>query len=625
MTNIAAVLGYDGMTYNNTTRSFQPINRGSSFLKKNRIHVNKILPTIQNRAARLAKNPPKYDVRPETNDTDDKEQARLALQVLGAFWEIQKLNAKRIPLLMMVQQWGHAYVKVCWDNQMGKPMVDPLTNELDYEGDIRVDVVSPFEVFPDPACTSFEEVKRSWLIQAKVRKLDYFKSHYPEKGNLVKEEDAWLLSAQYEQRINTMNTRGPAAGNNALKDSAIELVKYEARSKDYPNGRMITTANGILLEDKELPTGEIPFEKFDDITIGGKYYSESIVTHLRPIQEQINETIRRRSDWTKKLLAGKYKAPRGSDIAQESLNDESGEVVYYNHVPNSEGLQPLNIPVIPQYAYQEEEHLNAIFDDMSGITETAKGIVETSGLPAIGMQMMVEQVDTRIGVMTEQHEHAWAGVGSHILKYFKAFYIMPRKLKFAGKSLEYTVKEVKGEDIGENTDVIVIRGSTLPGSKVLRRQEIVNAYNQGFLGDQMDPKVREKTLGMLEFGDVGEIWEDYGLDAAQVNRGIKTMEQGIQPLADEQDNHTMWIQEINRYRKQEKFEKLPPEIQQLFLAVREEHLQWLLKLSNAPQPPPPMPEGGGPESGVAPAPGDEMAIPGNEQPPLSPAPAEGVM
>jgi hypothetical protein len=33
-----------------------------------------------------------------------------------------------------------------------------------------------------------------WWVKAKVRKIDYFKERYPERGHAVKEEDVWLLS-----------------------------------------------------------------------------------------------------------------------------------------------------------------------------------------------------------------------------------------------------------------------------------------------------------------------------------------------------------------------------------------------------------------------------------------------
>lgn len=609
MTNIAALLGYDGIAFDSRTRTFQPINQLSGALKKSRIHVNKILPTVQNRLARLCKNPPKYDVRPESDSTDDREAARLGLQILAYEWDTLSLDEKRILLYMWVQQTGHAYVGVCWDPTLGKFMPDLDGSGPGFEGDVRADIISPFEMFPDPTAKSFEEVLRSWIIRAKVRKLDYFKSHYPEKGHLVKPEDAWLLSAQYEQRINSINSKGggQTATQEMLKDSAIELVKYEARSLKYPNGRMIVVANGILLEDKELPVGEIPFSKFDDVAVGGKYYSEAIVTHLRPLQEQFNQVIRRRTDWTNKLLAGKYKAARGAGLSQETLNDQSGEVVYFNPIPGApNGPEPLQIPMIPQWAYAEEEKLELMFNEISGISEPSKGNAPSAQIPAIGMQLLIEQNDTRIGVVTEQHERAWARVGSLILKYVEKYWTMPRKLKIAGKSLEYTVKEVTGAELKGNTDVIVIRGSTLPGSKSLRRQEILNAFQQGLLGPPQDPKVIEKVLGMIEFGDVQGLWEDFGLDMSQINRGIKKLEQGVPVQVNEKDNNALWILELNRYRKAEKFEQLPPQVQNLFEQTIQLCTDNIVRM-NTPPPAPQMPG----------MPGEPMPpeAPGQEPPP----------
>lgn len=586
MTNIAYLLGIDGVSFNAQTRQFQPINRASAAIKKNRIHVNKVLPTIQNRLARLCKNPPRYDVRPESNDTEDKEAARLGKQVLSAMWDKLSLDEKRIQLYMWAQQAGHAYVKIFWDVTEGKPMVDPETGEPGYEGDVAADIVSPLEIFPDPMAKTFAEVRKSYLTQCKVRKIDYFKANY-KKGHLVQPEDCWLLSAQYEQRINSMNNRTPSQGGlqEQMKNSAIEMIRYEARSKDYPNGRMIVCANGVLLEDKELPIGEIPFAKFDDVIIAGKYNSEAIITHLRPVQDQFNETIRRRAEWVKKLLAGKYKAARGSGLSQESMTDET-EVVYFDVVPNApSGPEPVQVPMIPQWAYQEEKSYDESFNEISGISDVSKGIMPSASIPAIGMQLLTEQDDSRIGVMIEQHEHAWADVGALILKYVQAFYVLPRKLKIAGKSLQYTVKEVKGEDLRDNTDVYVVRGSTLPGSKTLKTQEILNRYTQGLLGDPADPKTRQMVNEMTEFGNSEECFVDYGLMMAKINRGIKKLEEGESLEYREPDNHALWAQELNRYIISDKFESLAPEIKALFEATLEQHIQGVMQVSNMMPPP----------------------------------------
>lgn len=587
MTNIAYLLGYDGIVFNSATRQFQPVNRGGSYLKRNRIHVNKILPTLQNRAARLCKNQPRYDVRPESNDTSDKEAARLGVQVIGAYWDKLKLSEKRIPLIMWVQECGHAYMNVGWDADGGQLMQDPVTGEWEWEGDIGANIYSPFEVFPDPLAKSFDEALKTWVITAKVRKLEYFKTRYPGVGDLVKEEEVWLMSNQYEQRINSLNSRGPSSGGTAFatKNCAIELVKYEAPTREHPKGRMIIVANGIVLEDKDLPVGEIPFAKFDDVVIGGKYYSEAVLTHLRPVQDQYNTTIRKRAEWLNKFLSGKYKAARGMGLSQESINDSDSEIVYYDHMPGTNGPEPIQVPTIPQWAYAEEERLDAQINDISGIGEVSRGTLPAAGIPAIGMQLLTEQDDTRIGIITEQHEHAWARVGSLILKHFQEFVTFPRKLKIAGSNLSYTVKEIKGDDIKENTDVIVIRGSLTPGSKTLRRQEIINAYQQGLLGDQTDPRVREKVLAAMEFGDTAEMWQDYGLDMSQIKKGIDILESGSTPVYSEFDNHALWIQELNRYRKGDKWDKLNPKIQENFLLCIETHVQGLMQMTGTMPPP----------------------------------------
>lgn len=602
MNNIAALLGLDGVTYNASLRQFQPITKAYGSRGRSRIHVNKILPMVQNRLARLCKNPPKYDVRPESNSNDDKDAARLSLQVLTTLWDELTLDKKRIFLYMWVQQCGHAWMKVCWDDTVGKIMTDPLTGEVGFEGGVRCDIVSPFEIFPDPLARTDDDVLKTWLIQCKVRHLDYFKSQYPEKGHLVKEEEAWLLSAQYEQKINSMNTRGTSSSGTmeGVKNSAIEMIKYEAPSRKRPNGRMIVCANGVLLEDKDLPVGEIPFRKFDDIVIGGKFYSESAITHARPLNDQYNAVIRRRSDWVNKLLAGKYTSPRGAGLTQEALNDQSGEVLEYNIVPNApEGGRPqaLQVPTIPQYAYTEEDKLDQQLNDIFGVQEIDKGNVPSAGIPAIGMQLMTENSDSRIGVMTEQHEHAWAGVGSLVLKHFEKFATLPRKLKIAGPDLSYTVREVAGEDLRGNTDVIVIRGSTLPGSKTLKRQEIINTYQMGLLGNQADPKVQEHVLSLIEFGDTGGLWEKQGLINAQIQRGVDAMEKGIPVEVSEFDNQTMWLEELDKHRISDKWDSLSPEIQALFKLNMEQRLQAIVQLSNA-------------------VPPEQEALPEDVQPPL---------
>lgn len=559
MTNVAALCGFQGVAWDSNASSFMPSNDPYWAGARGRVHVNKILPTAQNRLARLCKTPPRFDVRPAGNTTEDRDKARLSLNTLTSLWEMLNVNQRRIALKMWVQQCGHAWMRVGWDETKGNVLTDPLTGESTREGAPFVEEMPPFEVFPPPNAKTEEEVLSIGLATAKVRPLSYFRARFP-RGKEVKEETAWLQSIAYENQINNMTAKAgfssvsSSGSTNTLKDSAIELVRYYAPTEEFPEGRMVTVANGIVLQDKPLPIGEIPFRKFDDIPVAGKLYSEAVITHLRPISDQYNRVIARRSDWVNKMLAGKYAAVRGSGLTQEALDDTNGEVVEYDVVPNApNGGMPmaLDIPTIPSYAYNEEETLNAQFADVSGLQEVSQGKMPSASMPAVGMQLLQEQDETRIGIMIEADEYQLAQIGGLILKFFKKFATTPRKLKFAGKLGQYEVTEITGDMLGE-PDVICIRGSTYPGSKTLKREEVFRLYQAGFLGDPADPRVREKALGMMEYGDVGDAWTKHSVQTAYIKRIIKALEAAEPVEISKFDNHKAILDELDLERMGDK-------------------------------------------------------------------------
>lgn len=577
LTNIAYLLGYD-VYYDTQSRQYRPVNNSNGRVLRNRLRCNRILPTIHNRQARLYQNAPKYDVRPEGNSSEDKDAARLSLEVINDVWDKQKIDLKRFQMLMWTQECGYSFLKASWDSMLGKPQFDPTTNEcVGYEGEIRIDPVSSFEIFQDPMAKTLEDCQ--YLIQAKVRKLDYFRSHYPERGELVKEEDAWLISAQYEQRINSMSASGMMFSNTSeqMKNAAIECAYYERRSLKHPNGRLVVVANGVLLQDGELPVGEIPFVKFDDIVIGGKFMSESLITHLRPIQDQINRTIAKRAEWLNTLLAGKYLAQKGHGLIKEAFTDNSAEILEANDI---EKIRPVDIPQLPQWAYLEEERLIAMFDNIAGIGEISQGRLPSAGIPAIGMQFLQEQDETRLGVITSQHEEAYAQLGTLILKYTQKFVKVPRLLKIAGSGLKYTIKNFMGADIKNSNDVLVIKGSTLPRSKVLRRQEIINAMSQGILGNPQDPKLQAKILRAMEWGDLAEIWTDQAMVDQQISEQVEQIKLGIEPPVHELDKHDEFVRQLNEIRISDTYKSMKPEARAILEKVLEEHLNWIIKLNN---------------------------------------------
>lgn len=596
LTNVAYFMGFDSVTFNTSTRQFVPLNTATPYLTKQRLTWNKILPKVQNRLARLCKIPPRFDTIPNSSSEQDKDAALLGLDVLTDIWQREEINRKRIPMMMWMQQCGHAYFKVTWDGDSGEEMMDPKTNEIEYQGRPRVDIVSAFEVFPDPMAKELSEDDCASLIHAKVRRLEYYKDSY-DKGYLVKGEGNWLTSLQYEARVNSMNIYSPGSSQEEIglaNNTAIEMSFYEKRSRKHRKGRHIVVANGVVLKDGPLPVGMYPFAKFDDVVVGGKYNSEACITHARPLQDQWNATVARRGEWVRKMLAGKYIAAKGHGLGKEALNDRNGEVVEYNPVPNAGPPQAMDIPQIPQYAYQETVEIESGMSDIFGLSEVAQGRLPSAGIPARGMELLLEADETRAGIEIEQHEHAYARLGTLILKHIEEFAKTTRKIQKRTDS-GFEVKEYEGKDLKGNTAVMVVRGSTVPTSKTMRRQEIFNAYQQGLLGDQADPAVRQKVMQLTEFGDVAGMWKSYASDMQQIKKCIGDIESQIilpnesaqmldavpaSQTVSEYDNHVLFIQELNEYRKGDKYDALPSESKQALQEVMDAHLEWQTRLTN---------------------------------------------
>lgn len=563
LTNIAYLLGFDSVVYDTTQRKYRPVGNGNRFPNRfpnrSRTHENLLLQAVQTRLAKLCKNPPRWETRPMDESQESMERARLDFDVLTSLWQELYLNERRLDLTMRVMECAHAYMWVRWDPTRGRTMYDEMGRAAGPEGQLAVDVVSGLEVFPEELASSFDDC-RYWF-RVKARPLTYFRSNF-DRGYLVEPEGPWPLSVQNELRIQTMTSLGGGGFGTGqpMKNAAVEITYVERPSEKYPTGRLCVVANGVKLAATPLPAGTIPLVKFDDIMIGGRYYPESPITHARPLQDQYNRNLQRTSDWVNRLVAGKYLAPRGHGIMQSGFNDQSGEIVEHNQGYKPE---PLQIPNVPNWVYEERDRLKRAIFDQFGLSDISRGDIPSASIPAIGMQLLLEVDESRAAVEVEQHEHAYARLGTTMLKYAGHYVKTERPIKQKNKG-DWTVKYWSGEMLSPEPEVQVVRGSTIPTSRAQRRQDISNAWQNGLLGNPQDPTVVQNVLGLMEYGDLPGVWEDYNLDSQVAEREIQAIEQDEFPrLFNENDNHILAIQKLNRFRKRREETLSPSQLEKI--------------------------------------------------------------
>ena len=135
---------------------------------------NHIAPIVETRIAKIAQNMPNITVVPASTDEEDVESAKLSKDILESVTNRLNLTDIEKTATTWSEICGTCFYKVVWNTDSGKMVAQDNEGSSIYEGDVEVQVVSPFEIFPDNlSCERMEDVKS--LIQARAMEVDEVK------------------------------------------------------------------------------------------------------------------------------------------------------------------------------------------------------------------------------------------------------------------------------------------------------------------------------------------------------------------------------------------------------------------------------------------------------------------
>jgi hypothetical protein len=273
-----------------------------------RLTINLIGPTNRARAAKFLRQRPVPLVVPATNDIDDRQNARFSSKALDYQTRTLRLEQKYGDAVRTAQLMGHAYWWFHWNPaKVAKVKIkDPLTNESVVEqveaGDLEIEEDTPWSTLVgDAACHYIGD--QPWIIRLKMRPLDEVRARFSKAGKFVVGETATDDALRYEEQVATLNaqglggtglseareTRAPETREGA-KTHVLLKEYFEKPCPDYPEGRYLATANGVLLKDTVLPYGfasmanPYPCVDFPDIPKVGQYWATTICEQMVPPQ-----------------------------------------------------------------------------------------------------------------------------------------------------------------------------------------------------------------------------------------------------------------------------------------------------------------------------------------------------
>lgn len=569
---------------------------------------NRIMPVVTHRVARKVKNRPTFYCTPYTGDDSDTEAARIGESVLEADWDQLDLQNKLFRACLWADVCCDGFWKIFWDPTVGErgdflfsndgqplynpqdqtplraeeshmvpPDVLPLTQVQSVaDGDVVVEVISPFELFPDPLATGLEDIE--WMIEEKIRSVEYVKQRYPTDVNGAAFTPTPDASLPEGTQLN------PVAALSQFSDySGYEGVKvYEYWCKpnaEHPNGKRVAWINDTKVAEDMNPPDPMPYIKFSSVQVPGRFWSQAITTHLRGPQEQLNKIRTQVLENAKRLGNLSLLESREANVEYHGV---PGERVKYSSTTMDAKPEFMAPPGIPPYVENEIERAINSMMEISGIHEVSRAQVPAGVTAASAINLLQEQDDTRIGPEILQMEQSLEDAGTKILKLRARYNTDERTIRIAGEDGDWDIFAFKGAMLGQDPQVEVQAGSGMPRTKAAKQAAMTEILGLVFqYGVPVDSRSLRRFLKAYDAGGLEMLFGNLSEDEQQVTREHRRLAKGtVVHINPGIDDHKFHIQAHQEYQKSNRYDALPPPVQQMFTAHVNEHRQFLLQQTN---------------------------------------------
>ncbi len=483
---------------------------GKQYFWQQREVYNHTATVLETRIAKLAAVKLGMSVRPMTSDESDRAAALFSGKILESVFNERDLRKLVSEACMWSEVTGTAIYKITWDPRKGKKIAHTDKGDV-FDGDVSVEVVSPFDIYPDSVTNMQVEDCRS-IIHAKAYPVEEIKDVW---GVTVPKEEITGFAVTGGRTLGGLGYTGYVQGmaNACLDHHAMVIERYELPSADHPEGRLIISAGDTVVYDDKLPyvnkedgNRGYPFAKQTAIIAPGSFFGTSIVERMIPIQRAFNAVKNRKHEYLNRMTMGVLAVEDGS-LDVENLEEEGlspGKVL----IVRQGGRMPemLEIGSVPTELVREEERLLDEFTIISGVSDLMKySQAPSSNTSAAAISLLMEQDESRLTITAGEVRAAIKEVAKQILRLYKQFAVRARMKRIAGENGEIELRYFDRNDISSDDVVFDATGDILETMST-RRNMVFKLLELGILGDEkgrLSAANKQKVLEMLGFGN----WE----------------------------------------------------------------------------------------------------------------------
>lgn len=402
-----------------------------------RVVLNKVRPIVQRTFAMIAARAATMTPVAANSDAAAREQAVSSKGILEHVHRVHDVDAIDFEVLKMTGCMGEAWRMTTWDATAGEVTAveesgDGTRTPTDWSGDIRYDLLSPFDVARDPSAR--DQKRLPWIIARTYENRWELAAKYPEKADRIlaaREHDYASLGSGYDLRLGVQDivSRGDAV-------PVFHFFHLDGRA--IPGGRAFTCLNeGTWLTDGANPYEGLPVEpcfadKVISTTMGYSNIFDAlgIADMLNAMETTIfTHTVR----WGTRPIIDFV----GSGLQHSTLGNGTSVLTVKDkdHIPI-----PLDVPPIPPEVFKHLEELERHITEALGMNETAMGNPPFSGMPA----QLAALLDQKAQEFNDGLSKSWTtykqGCATKELKILQRFADEPRIATIQGKAKQWMLK-----------------------------------------------------------------------------------------------------------------------------------------------------------------------------------------
>lgn len=413
------------------------------------------------------------------------DQASVVQNLLSYQWGHMGMRIKMYDYIKDSLMYSKGFAKVTWNfktrtKTTQEPVVDPETDEITYVtktksevycDDPNVEIIDPFDIYVDPDATSLKDagymLHRKMVPYEKLKENPNYKNVDKIKAakNSSQTTAATGITNNLNQQTRFLNSK-PAPDTDKQE---VEILEY------WETDRLIVIANGsVVLRDTPNPYSHkrFPFVELDDYRDPHKFYGQSELSVIDPLQREINAIRNQRRDYDNLQLNPVIRMVPGTLRNPNSAVMAPGNVWM---VSDLNSMDTFELPALQGTARDIEQQTAQDIQRAVAIDEIGIGLLPdgSSRRSATEVVTATSMAGKRFAIKIALLEEAVKEIGELVFALNQQFLDTERVIQIVGERGAQQWVKLKPEDIQGEYFIDIETGSMLPKDEIAARQEAV--------------------------------------------------------------------------------------------------------------------------------------------------------